>query len=532
MEKGNFKVRCINLNGCNHGSYTVGKVYEIENGQLTSDQYVKMPPGRKINSFKEWEAFSSSTFELVNEDTTVIYRKGRETIAILKDGNKTVKTAKAICNPKDEFNVEYGAKLAFARLYGLDEYVTEILLNGIKEVKADGNFKVRCIKTGDGGLTVGKIYEFKDGYSKWNDGARLPQFTHHGISRFSNFSDLVKWFGGEQSTEEFEEVAEEYPVFIPSIGRIIKQDKYEAGDKVKIREDLKYGLYYPHASVTEPMLQYVGKIMTVDSVSKRDDNCTLEGDDRHWTWTPEMFEGKVIEELVPTGTPPTTSKPLDWDSFKAGKFAVHCDTEEKAKSFLWECEQQGITWGGVDKPTNITYFDSYGVFTCYSCIWKNSSLGYGDVECHKGERPIIDYTPNFREVKRPAKAGEWIKIVASDDNSENDYKNGDILKVIEPDKDLIPGLEKDMAFYKNETWKYAGIEEYIVLEPITFTTESESTKKHYWCEHPEIEKMPSKNFGNSARGFIGFGTNTLTSPLALKTHPRWCPMELKNIEKF
>lgn len=57
-------------------------------------------------------------------------------------------------------------------------------------------------------------------------------------------------------------------------------------------------------------------------------------------------------------------------------------------------------------------------------------------------------------------------------------------------------------------------------------------KKHYWCEHPEIEKIPFKKFGNSARGFIGFGTNTLTSPLSLKTHPRWCPMELKNIERI
>ena len=147
--------------------------------------------------------------EKIKHPVTIIYHKGRETIALLKDGNKVIKTAKAICNPKDEINIEYGEKLALARLYGLDEKVTDILLNGVKDVKMDGNFKVRCIKTLDSGLTAGKIYEFRNGYSNWNDGQRLPQFTNHGISRFSNFSDLVKWFGGATSTEVFEEVIEE-----------------------------------------------------------------------------------------------------------------------------------------------------------------------------------------------------------------------------------------------------------------------------------------------------------------------------------
>ena len=147
-----------------------------------------------------------------DQPTTIIYRKGRETIATLKDGNQIIKTAKAICNPKDEFNAEYGAKLAFARLYGMDEQVTETLLNGIKDVKTDGNFKARCIKTHDAGLTVGKVYEFKNGYSRWNDGARLPQFESNGISSFRNFTDLEKWFS-VKGVSKFEEVIEE---FIPS----------------------------------------------------------------------------------------------------------------------------------------------------------------------------------------------------------------------------------------------------------------------------------------------------------------------------
>ncbi len=329
-----------------------------------------------------------------NKPTMIIYRKGRETIATLKDGNQTIKTAKAICNPKDEFNAEYGAKLAFARLYGLDEQVTEILLNGIKYIKMDGNFKARCIKTWDTGLTAGNIYEFRNGYSNWNDGQRLPQHTKHGISRFSNFSDLVKWFGGTASTEVFEE---------------------------------------------------------------------------------------VIEEPIPSGVPITVPQPFDWEGFKSGRFAVHCDTEEKAKSFLWECEQQDIQWGSASKPTTRTYFERYGAFTCYSCIWGNSCIGYGEVALHKGNRPIIDYTPNYREVKRPAKVGEWIKIV--DISFYHDgYSNGDILRVEELHKEH----EKNGVVMKPH---HIVAYEYVVLEPIAPTNEAASATNQSEPRYVEVNRQ-------------------------------------------
>lgn len=383
MKNGNFKVRCISLNGCNANNYTVGKVYEVKDGQLTTDNGFKLPTERKIGSFEDWEAFSSSEFELVNSNTTVIYHKGRETIAMLKDGNKVIKTAKAICNPKDEYNARYGEKLAFARLHGLEEQVTDILLNGVKDVKTDGNFKARCIKTNDAGLTVGKVYEFKNGYSKWNDGTRLPQFKSNGISRFRNFTDLEEWF-------------------------------------------------------------------SIKSTSKFDE---------------------VIEEPIPAGTPITAPQPFDWEGFKSGKIAVHCDTEEKAKVFLLECEHHGIQWAGGDNPTDKTNFEVYGKFTCYSCIWGNTRLGYADVNFHKGERPIIDYTPNFREVKRTAKAGEWVKIVNAKNipttNGIDDYKNGDILKVIENKSDSRPRY----ADGDNGCARILNHNEYVVLEPIYSTTE-------------------------------------------------------------
>lgn len=41
-------------------------------------------------------------------------------------------------------------------------------------------------------------------------------------------------------------------------------------------------------------------------------------------------------------------------------------------------------------------------------------------------------------------------------------------------------------------------------------------RKHYWCEHEKVKALTDWNF-------IGFGTNTYESPLAMKTTPRWCP---------
>lgn len=46
-------------------------------------------------------------------------------------------------------------------------------------------------------------------------------------------------------------------------------------------------------------------------------------------------------------------KNFNWEEFKNGEIAVHCDTEEKANDFLKECNKQGITWTDGDKTTEI-----------------------------------------------------------------------------------------------------------------------------------------------------------------------------------
>ena len=64
--------------------------------------------------------------------------------------------------------------------------------------------------------------------------------------------------------------------------------------------------------------------------------------------------------------------------------------------------------------------------------------------------------PNVREVKRMAKVGEYIKIVNPSGGVADEYKKGDILKVVT--------CSGSKAYYKNEIWKYASPYEYVVLE--------------------------------------------------------------------
>lgn len=44
-------------------------------------------------------------------------------------------------------------------------------------------------------------------------------------------------------------------------------------------------------------------------------------------------------------------------------------------------------------------------------------------------------------------------------------------------------------------------------------------RKHYYCENPNTEGDKNRN------KFVGYGDNTRESPLQLKTHPKWCPLE-------
>ena len=120
---------------------------------------------------------NSKYFDLVkrNNSAIVIYQKGNEVIALDKS---TGKKATAKCSLEDEFNFSTGAKIAFNRLMAEPQLL---------------NTRI-CItrRTGPYNLTVGKIYEIKDGRFQDDDGTRFPI-----DDPITDIEDLKRYFSGE-----------------------------------------------------------------------------------------------------------------------------------------------------------------------------------------------------------------------------------------------------------------------------------------------------------------------------------------------
>lgn len=137
MEKGNFKVRCIDTAG-KHDLYTLGKIYEVIDGSLNWDNGNKTSQCShgKFENIDHLNRWLSATFELVNDipQYIIINQQSNTVTASLKQGKEVVKTAKAKCSPDDKFEFEVGAKLAVERLLG--DSLNADLVNTDTEVKA------------------------------------------------------------------------------------------------------------------------------------------------------------------------------------------------------------------------------------------------------------------------------------------------------------------------------------------------------------------------------------------------------------
>jgi len=98
----------------------------------------------------------------------------------------------------------------------------------------------------------------------------------------------------------------------------------------------------------------------------------------------------------------------------------------------------------------------------------------------------------IKEVKRPAKVGEFVKVTNPDNYLFNEYKFGDILKVV----DYIHNL----TCYKKEDGKFLYEEEYVVLEGYE---DCNYVKKF------EEKFVPYLEFYASNYGIIGEDTNII-----------------------
>ena len=81
---------------------------------------------------------------------------------------------------------------------------------------------------------------------------------------------------------------------------------------------------------------------------------------------------------------------FDIERFKTGNYAIHCNTEEKAKELLnYLDEEHCISWG---LGTNIkdTGWKTFRGKTCYSYNISNGTLGFCNYQYYK-ENGIIIY---------------------------------------------------------------------------------------------------------------------------------------------
>lgn len=127
MSKHNFKVG-DKVEFEKSGVLTVGTIDEIDNTERWRQNILVYSKGMLGHNADTSPKGSRKTYEywwvkpeelrLINNEAIVIYRKGREVIALDKaTGNKAI----AKCSPEDEFDFNIGSKLAFERLLGIEE---------------------------------------------------------------------------------------------------------------------------------------------------------------------------------------------------------------------------------------------------------------------------------------------------------------------------------------------------------------------------------------------------------------------------
>ena len=255
--------------------------------------------------------------------------------------------------------------------------------------------------------------------------------------------------------------------------------KYNVGDKVRIVSERTSLMNHDGL-----MDKYLGAVMTIRAYSPFGSYFMEEdaGDNRGdgWAWDDEtMFDELVEKASVAVGYSYETPAAFSWEAFKIGKIAVHCDTEDRAKAFLAECQAQGIVWrGGSSISPTKTEWDAYEEDTVYQVI--SGGFGFGKIGgvVEETDAIIIEYpfntseenrisltdtTPvtSYKEVKRPAKIGDWVKITKAQ-FSFGIYKDGDILKVTglwgKPELGNAVFLGRPIGA------GYAAAYEYVVLE--------------------------------------------------------------------
>lgn len=154
-------------------------------------------------------------------------------------------------------------------------------------------------------------------------------------------------------------------------------------------------------------------------------------------------------------------KEFNWEGFRSGKFAVHCDTEEKAREFIKEAHLREIEWVYANP-----YTTRWNINKSNTCYYGMDTLTYGDIDnCNI---KIIEWRnddmKNFREVIRDIKEGEV-------------WENENFAISIDYDGDIAIDKRNGIINNAGGIWIGSGREFKLKQQPVTFEEVLNSDKR-------------------------------------------------------
>ena len=152
--------------------------------------------------------------------------------------------------------------------------------------------------------------------------------------------------------------------------------------------------------------------------------------------------------------PPT----FDWEAFETQKIAVHCDTEEKAKAFLKECHNRGLTWCGGRDLLNHRNWDVYHGETCYT-----SKVSFGPKSYFEERGDTIIPCPVTAEPEPPTYYNGKVVCVAT--NSGVYHTVGKIYECKDGflDSDIGKGRHNYIPYKSFEALQYHALPKFVEL---------------------------------------------------------------------
>ena len=125
---------------------------------------------------------------------------------------------------------------------------------------------------------------------------------------------------------------------------------------------------------------------------------------------------------------------FNWEDFKNGKIAVHCDTEEKAKDFVKECYKYGIKWL-CEANYDATFWEKY----------ENDTFYFGGFNLHMANISILSYG-NYADVEDET-VFEWELTPFYPE-----LKEGMVVECRNGDRYLLRNVRGDLILSANKGW--------------------------------------------------------------------------------